>query len=145
MPPIRGKPYYTLMTIDDEQNSVNLPFSPKATYTSPLLLDAVSITGDEVRITVRVHKTAAQTGMYGFVVRDPIDDLLRFWVDKARPFLLEKLGLDHCHVFFHPSSGKPFSESSFSKYMKAAFIGVTGAELNLQKARRIFAKGLFHM
>lgn len=87
---------------------------------------------------VRDQKTSQIMGNIKCPIPERMQDLFDHWVTVMRPKVMKA---DHNSVFFSITTGKPFDQQAFSKFIAKAFLKVTGHSINLQKIRRIVAEG----
>lgn len=105
------------------------------------LSDVLLEDGEWLVVVLRDHKTDRSAGLYRFVVHEPVREMFKYWLNTGRPLILgDRAG--HDNVFLNPNTGKKYDQQGFSKFMGQAFLNVTGHELNLQIARRIFSTGM---
>lgn len=143
MPPMRGKPFYTLADQDEGANSMPLTLkSSMLPHFRPHISDFLRIADNSMTLVIRDQKTSRATGNYQCPVPELLRNLLLIWVTKVRVELIKDAGIQHNRVFFNLNTLKPFDQQGFSKYTTKAFKDITGLQVNLQLIRRIFTNGV---
>lgn len=140
VPPLRGRPYWDLKVFDDEKSSMS--YHCPCFFIFMTQTDCLIKSNDGYTLVVRQHKTSKSSGFLKIPLMKPISGLLSIWLDEHRPKIIEKLQKEHDFVFISPASGMPFGCSTFSRYFTHQAQECLGLSLNLQKARRIFIRGM---
>lgn len=95
-----------------------------------------------MKLVIRQHKTSKSTGEFDVPLPPLMLQMMELWIKVYRPYLTRELCVTHDWVFFHPSTTRPFTTVSFSKYMTACLTEIAGQKANLQIMRRSFAEGV---